>query len=376
MNSLALRAIPRVGAPVVARSKNLERRLRRFPARVRPRVLALAARHPRLADLTASFPALLFTLAVPNGRFHVEAVIQDVIAGRDLKFLAGRAGLAMWMRKLEPEMLQRPLPALPVGQEFSRRIVNHIPRQAKFVANWLDAVAFAERWGHEDFAIWYARYFPTRRRHARNLKLLSLWAWFSGRPGTRAHGFLEKPWNPDIRYKAALDAACEWIATVGLYANLGDGAIDDMWHDPGVIDGYEFVPLRSAAEVVEEAHVMKNCLRNYGYDIAHDHSRFWSIQKDGARVATVQVGWWSGYPLLYIMQLQAHRNRRAPREVWLAAARWIRQHEVVREGELAWDTVPLNRALWLALWKPYWLEKKEFPSWLPLTPSRRTLDDL
>ncbi|HTW35953.1 MAG TPA: hypothetical protein VMD53_15140 [Rhizomicrobium sp.] len=376
MNSLALRAIPRVGAPVVARSKNLEQRLRRFPARVRPRVLALAARHPRLADLAASFPALLFALAVPNGRFRAEAVIQDVIAGRDLKFLAERAGLAMWMRKLKPEMLQRPLPALPIGHEFSRRIVNHIPPQAKFVANWLDAIAFAERWGHEDFALWYASNFPTRRRLGRNLALLTLWAWFSARPETWAHAFLEKPWNSHIRYKAALDAANEWIATIGLYANLGDRPIDDMWHDPGVVDGYEFVPLRSAAEVVEEAHVMKNCLRTYGYDLAHDHSRFWSIRTGGARVATVQVGWWSDYPLLYIMQLQAHRNRRAPREVWLAAARWIRQREIVREGELAWDTVPLDRAIWFALWKPYWLEKKKFPSWLPLTPSRRTLDEL
>ena len=54
----------------------------------------------------------------------------------------------------------------------------------------------------------------------------------------------------------------------------------------------------------------------------------------------------------------------------------IRQREIVREGELAWDTVPLDRAMWFALWKPYWLEKKKIPSWLPLTPSRRTLDAL
>lgn len=45
----------------------LESRLRRYHPRFQGAVRALAVRHPRIADLAASFPALLFALAVPGG---------------------------------------------------------------------------------------------------------------------------------------------------------------------------------------------------------------------------------------------------------------------------------------------------------------------
>ncbi|BBB97389.1 hypothetical protein M2212_004356 [Bradyrhizobium elkanii] len=48
------------------RSVLLERQLRRYHPHVQGKVRALAMRHTRLADLAASFPALLFALAVPR----------------------------------------------------------------------------------------------------------------------------------------------------------------------------------------------------------------------------------------------------------------------------------------------------------------------
>jgi hypothetical protein len=375
MNSLALRAMPRAGAPVAARPDNLECQLRRFRAEVQPRVRALAARHSRLADLAASFPALLFALAVPNGRFRAEAVIANVIAGRTLKSLSEQAGIALWMRKLRPETLVRPLPTLPMNARFAKRIVNHIPRQPKIVADWLDAVAFAARWGHEDFAIWYARNFPTKRKPRRRLPLLTLWAWYSGQTGTHTRRLLEKPWNPDIGYKTAREAASEWLAVIDLHTNLGAGKIADVWLAPGVVDGYEFVPLISAQDLLEEAGAMKNCVRGYGSSLAHNYSRLWSIRKDGARVATLQISSWTGHPVAGIYELQAAENRDASVEVWRAAAHWLRQQDLVFSfGEEArWDSVPLDRKTWLALWKPFWLAKRTIPHWLPLAPSRAAL---
>jgi hypothetical protein len=378
MNALALRAIARADAPQRARPDALEHQLRRFRAEVQPRVRALAARHPRLADLAVSFPALLFALALPRGRFRPEPVIADVIRGVGLKPLAERAGVALWLRKLEPEMLRRPLPVLPTNEEFAKRIVNHFPRHPKFVADWLDAVAFAARWGHEDFAIWYARNFPTKRRPRTCLPLLCLWAWFSIQPGTRAQGFLEKPWNPHIEYKAAQAAAGDWQATLDLFANLGDKPIIDAWLAGDTVDGYEFVPILTAADMFEEARAMKNCLRNYGGDLVHDCSRFFSVRKDGARVATAQLSWWAGHPVLDIYEMQAAQNTDAPLEAWKAAGRWLRQHDPVFniDREKKWGSVPLDRKTWFELWKPYWLAKRAIPDWLPLSPSREALNAL
>src|SRR3977135_3678068 len=55
----------RAPARGTARSDLLERQLRRYCPRSQGAVRALAMRHPRIADLAASFPALLFALAVP-----------------------------------------------------------------------------------------------------------------------------------------------------------------------------------------------------------------------------------------------------------------------------------------------------------------------
>lgn len=373
MNAIALRAIARADAPARAHPDSLERQLRRFRAEVQPRVRALAARHPQLADLATSFPALLFALAIPRGRFRPEPVIADVIRGVGLKPLAERAGVALWLRKLEPEMLLRPLPVVPNNGEFAKRIVNHFPRHPKFMADWLEAVAFAARWGHEDFAIWYARNFPTKRGLARRLPLLALWAWFSSQEGARAHSFLEKPWNPHIQYHAALDAAADWRETLELYANLGDGELTDAWHSPGTVDGYEFVPLLSAADVLAEARAMKNCLRTYGENLAHGYSRLWSVRKDGVRVATLQVGWWKGHPLLGIYQMRAALNGEPSLEVWQTTRRWFAQHELVFISNKQRNSISLDRKMWGALWKPYWLAKKALPHWLPLAPSRYAL---
>jgi hypothetical protein len=149
----------------------------------------------------------------------------------------------------------------------------------------------------------------------------------------------------------------------------------DVWLAPGTTDGYEFIPLRSAQDVIEEARAMKNCVRGYGSDIAHDASRLWSIRKDGARVATLETSWWGGHLLLEIHELQAAENNDAPIEVWQAAMRWMREQKPVFffNKTIQWSSAPLDRETWLAFWKPYWLAKRAIPEWLPLTPSRDAL---
>jgi len=72
---------PRRGA---GRSDLLERRLRRFHPRFQGTVRALAMRHSRIADLAASFPALLFALAVPRPGLDPAPALASVIGGSAL----------------------------------------------------------------------------------------------------------------------------------------------------------------------------------------------------------------------------------------------------------------------------------------------------
>jgi len=73
-------------------------------------VAATADRHPWIADLAASFPALLLALAVPRRGFDPEPILTAAAAGASLKQLAADAGVPLWLRALSPECFVRALP--------------------------------------------------------------------------------------------------------------------------------------------------------------------------------------------------------------------------------------------------------------------------
>jgi hypothetical protein len=189
---------------------------------------------------------------------------------------------------------------------------------------------------------------------------------------------IRKTWNSAMQFDAALGAALDWKDAIRLLLDLGDAPVADMWLSPGVVDGYEFVPLRCVSEIAEEARAMENCVRTCGGDVAHHRSRLWSVHRDGVRVATLEVGCPDDEPLLNIRQIKAKRNRDAPKDVAWAARCWLHAHDLpgIATAPLAWDDAVLDRGAWISLWKPYWLAKRHIPLWLPLAPSRDALSAL
>ncbi len=182
---------------------------------------------------------------------------------------------------------------------------------------------------------------------------------------------IDKPWTPNIRIDQAIKAADAWHELLALHLNLGPCALADTWLKPACVAGYEFVPLDSAAAIADEAAAMKNCIRTYADDLAHDHTRLWSMRRDGQRVATLETSTGQD-PLLNVVQIKGPENAEVPREVSWAARQWLNMHDLMNivPDERKWGTVPLDRATWLALWRPYWLAKRHIPEWLPLQPSR------
>lgn len=363
-----------------ARADLPERQLRRFHPRFQEAVRVLAMRHSRIADLATSFPALLFALAVPRPGVDPAPALARVIHGRRLAEVAMAANVPMWLRKLPPEALTHPIMRLPDGELFRRQIANHFPRSPKLAPTWLQIVANVAELAHESAAVWIVREFlrDPKRVNPVRLRLVSLWSWFSGQAATFGHDLIERPWTPDMRIGPALEAAENWRTAITLHVNLGRQPITDMWLQAGHVAGYDFLPLSSIAAIVDEAHAMKNCLRTYGYDLAHNRSRLWSIRRDGKRVATLEVATRSFDPLPTIVQLKAAANADVTRDLWWAARRWLHTHDLreINMGQHKWGTAPLDRSTWRALWRPYWLAKARIPEWLPIAPSRRALDKL
>jgi hypothetical protein len=357
----------------------LERRLLRYHPSFQKTVRALAMRHARIADLAKSFPALLFALAVPRPGLDPARALARVIDGRPLADVAAAADVPMWLRRLPPEAFVRPITRLPDGELFRRQIANHLPRSPKLAPAWLQVVADVAELAHVQAAVWIAREFARdapRQVSPARLRLIGLWAWFSGQPATFAHELIIRPWTLDMGMGQAVGAAHDWRSVIALHLNLGRQPISDMWLEAGHVAGHDFVPLNSIAAITEEADAMKNCLRTYGYNLAHNRSRLWSVQRDGERVATLKLARRFRDPLPMIVEFRGARNADGSRELWWAARQWLHVHDLSRinMGEREWGTAPLDRAIWLSLWRPYWLAKRRIPVWLPIAPSRAALD--
>jgi len=334
-------------------------------------------RHSRVADLAASFPALLFALAVPRPGLDPEPALARVIGGHALAEVAAAADVPLWLRKLPPEALARPIMRLPDGELFRRQIANHLPRSPKLAPTWLQVVADVAWLAHEASAVWIARELARepQRVNPDRLRLIALWSWFSGQPATFGHDLIDKVWTPDTHVDSAMAAADDWRMIISLHLNLGRRPITDMWLQAARVAGYDFLPLSSIAAITEEADAMRNCVRTYGYNLAHNRSRLWSVRRDGERVATLRVASHHRDPLPSIVELKGAGNAEVPRELWWAAHQWLHTHDLsqIDMRRRDWGTAPLDRATWLLLWRPYWLAKRRIPEWLPIAPSRRAL---
>lgn len=362
-----------------ASDRSLARALRRFAPTHRDRVAATADRHPWIADLAASFPALLFALAVPRRGFDPEPILTAAAAGTGLKQLAADAGVPLWLRALSPECFVRALPGLPDGECFRHEIRNFIPRSQKRLPHWLDIVAAAHVWGPEGFAIWAAR--EAGRDLPYMIKLpasLCLWAWYCGQPQSLAGRMLHSRWNSGLSCASAVLYSFRWEKRIDLLLELERKAIADCWLMPGKVGPYDFVPLRTAVEIAMEAHEMRHCVDAYGARLSGDSCRLWSMQEDGKRVATLQLGVQGGDPFLRIVQLRGYENKRCPDVQWWAAREWLNRHDItqLRYRSRSWAGSELNPECWRAVWRPYWLAKRRIPDWLPLSPSRAALQAL
>lgn len=349
-----------------AAQRRLEKQLRRFDKRYRTPLTSMASRHRRLADLAFSFPALLFALCVRRKGFPASAVIDAVIRGDSLKDVAALAGLPLWLRKLPPEMFVGPIPRLPDGEVFRRRISNALPKRKSAKRRWLAIVVFTAYWGGEDFAIWAAAQLAKPKARGRgDWARLSLWAWHSLRPELPASRLIATPWTPAIAIGSARDAARAWLSAVNAQLAGLPAAPPILPRELRVVNGYAFQPIVTREEVIAEADAMENCMRDYLDEVADGTVAFWSVRQGGARSAVLAVERSQWNPIPRIMEMRAKANDDPPPEVWRAAARWLSGHDLVAACA---PGSKLESGSWRDIWKPYWRDRRKCPPWLPHAP--------
>lgn len=369
------------------KARRIAHALDRYPAALRPRVRAAAARHPWIADLALSFPALLVALTRPRRGVDADALAHLITNGAPLATLAHAAGVPLWLRALPPTAFAAtPIPLLPDSPDFRRRIGNHIPKNLRDTPRWLDTLALAALWGDDDIALWFAREAPAqvnakrKRRYGRvpdHRLFLALWAWHSARRdsgGAAAH--IVTPWVETMSWAAAITAAYEWRDALELRMVRGPTGVFDPWLEDGAAGGFTFHALVTQGQLSEEAAAMTHCVATYADRLSDNTTRVFSVRKDGARVATLSLR--STGPLPCIQELAGVANAPAPHEVWLAARAWMHAQDarVISDTRFAFADRTVDAATWRQLWRPYWLAKRRIPAWLPVTPNRWVLDDI
>ena len=363
-----------------ARAATIEQRLSQFRAEVRPRVRAVARVHPWVADLAVSFPALLVALAIPRKGVDIASGLGLALDGAPLATIAARVRTPLWLRGFPPEAFSAALPRLPDDSEFRLRIANHFPRHWALAQRWLNAVALAYDVADAEIALWFAREAPLTVKRSRTLRraprlqrdmrLIALLAWFSRRGDT----LIATPWNAEMQWRTALDAALTWREQAILRFYMNEAVAADPWFDPGAVDGYDFIPLRTVEDVEAEASAMRNCVRRYGPDLASNIFRLWSVRQGGERVATLALSGTNGL-LPGIHELSGPANAKADKAIWIAAHKWCSAQDVhaFDAKQFAYQRDVLNQRAWRAFWRRYWLAKRRLPAWLPLNGSEDAL---
>lgn len=374
--SIELLRVERRVSAAAPRAERIERMLGRFRDDLQHRVRRVAALHPWVADLAVSFPALLFALAAPRKAALADAGLRAALAGAPLSATASAAGVPIWIRAFAPEAFTKPIPTLPDGLAFRMRIANHFPSAVSYAPRWIESVALAADVASDDVAIWMAREAPKRAGRRKNRYLrdyrrqVALWAWATSTKSA-AGAFASVAWNAEMKWTAASTAAMHWSDGLWAYLLMGEADIVDAWLEPGEVDGYTFLPLRSAADLRAESDAMKNCVRTYGADIADNMTRVWSIRKDGERVATLSLrASFPDAPFAHIDELSVASNAAAPPEIWLAARRWLHAQDRLPADpkRLRSITSESDALRWRMTWRDYWLAKRRIPDWLPLKP--------
>ena len=338
------------------------RRLKRFAPLFRDRIAGLTCCAPQAEDLADSFPGLLVALVSNVGTAEQRAVAFDtILSGGSIKAAAQQLALPLWLRKMPPEAFREPLRHLPGEAQFTAKITNFIPEKAHVAGDWLEQVSFADEACDSGFALWVAKHCgsvaPSRRRLV--FLYMASWAWHSHQPATTGYRLIERPWSPKMGLRRATEELMRWRRRVDLACLLGDG-IESAWLASGLHDGYEFVPLLTLDDFLDESSAMHNCLDQYADRLATGLIRIFSIRQGGIPIADIEIGPTpakSETPS--IVQIKAKNNRQAPLAVWQAAHRWLESQDLAslprRPGAVR--TVKVGHTI-----EPFW---QPYLDWLP-----------
>jgi hypothetical protein len=304
--------------------------LQRFPERHHDKLVTCLFTSPRMAQLVYSNSLLFFLIATD---YWPEQQRRDAIAlinrGRPMAEVCACMGIPLCLRRLPPEVCRMPLPFARWNAHSNRELASLVPKDPHTAALWLAVAFVANNASDEAFGLWMARQkaVPTWRRiPAFALQAIGLYAWCSRFSPTGLASNWAVPWTDDIGLDTAASRAGLWAREISILADLGASGLTDPWIGPTKVEAFSFVPILTPVALMDEARIMSNCVATYSLRLQWGASRLFSVQRDGSRVATIELRYCDNRLRYFLAEVRGPHNATPPLELVHAAHQWIERH--------------------------------------------------
>jgi hypothetical protein len=332
---------------------------RRFRFRERYEIYRAAAGSHRALQLTNVFPTLgLAIFGLPFSRANVGLIPEAkrlVEGGARLRNIAELTGIPMAFRKVKPGAAHL---ALAVAEAFedTRLIDAHLPESLMEMKLWLQSINVAASVG-PDFVQWTARHatevggppdevigvlgdiadwvracyrtsVPPHIRRAILGEHQFLRAQLHGAEGEQ---FVHRQFNADMSLVTVTKLSAEWHEAVAANMTGPASQFPEPWCSGGVSGGFDIVPITSTADLYREGKLMHHCAGTYVGRIRSGECYVFSVRKDGASVATLELVQHEARAA--IGQLRGPCNAKASKEVQRAVDSWLRAQKDFRFSE-------------------------------------------
>lgn len=238
---------------------------------------------------------------------------------RKLRSTAVAAAYAevIWnLRNVPPSALSQAIPDKVSDQQAWLKALKSVRRRAELRAATLPDGALQ----------WFVSALGVAVRGAKNRRVLL------SNASDLVDLFVSSRFNPAWTFDEAVTAHGLWVADMAkrdslksFFATYGVGLDHEVNFAPQpnemtTIDGMDVVPLRSGEALITEGALMRHCVSTYMRDILAARSCIYSLQKNGKRVATLELSS-GGRPVL--KQLRGPCNARVTPDVESAAQKLI-----------------------------------------------------
>lgn len=276
---------------------------------------AMAGCHERALDYIRLAPVLVLAanagktgMAAYNAASRAAQPMQGVCQrGAKLREVMRFYGLPLQLRALHASVLhpKRWVVVYRLGRVNPSTLAQIIPSQRKDQEAWLYALTVwcqhlkrrcNNPWLQFDWAASALR--SLSRSQAGLAETVADLALEASRSQPRDGVVFDTRWTFDQAHAAAE----RWHALLGrrraeqkVASGLGIGFSDTVEYapfsnEPTVVNGFEFVPLRSCEELYLEGVAMRHCVASYSTQVMSGRIRIFSVRQDGRRLATLEVG--------------------------------------------------------------------------------------